>query len=46
MARVTSSEPTQQVQPLVYLCPVNSTGSSSEYPHNSGKSVITQPIKQ
>lgn len=39
MAGVTSSEPAQQEHPLVFLCPVNSTGSSLEYPHNSEKSV-------
>lgn len=39
MATVTSSEPTQPEQPLVFLCPVKSTGSSLKYPHNSGKSV-------
>lgn len=39
MARVTSSKPTWQEHHLIFLCPVNGTGSSLEYPHNSEKSV-------
>lgn len=39
MAKVKDSEPTRQKYPLVFLCPVNGTGSSLGYHHNSEKSV-------
>jgi len=39
MEGVTSNEPTQKEHNLIFLCLVNSIGSSLEYPHNSEKSV-------